>query len=317
MGTGDTQIVYKGGAVVYTVDPYLVSIYRYFDLDGDSLLLSSSATVKQALAFYENRYPGGRTESTWLGIDAGEDGAFDTETDNKVISASYLNALGSDTIAFYSVKDADGDGFADDHQSGSDSGLIDVYAVWGAAPERPLVQRSSLNARFVVFSTDKDKNYTIRYRISEEYAGRTKEVWAQTIGGDSVFLPFDTIDIFQATLPAVYDSLGYDTVSMRVVLGNLPHDSTDDALLGISVHSTKRLGWERECVFTFDSYDPVFTGARPQNGDIYLKIVNENGTWLEALGTVSTSGMDARVTASNGKLYTVKWDTDGKLLEIK
>jgi hypothetical protein len=313
---GDTLLVSKTGVIEYTRVPVRTDRYRFLDHDGDGVLLDPFATVNQAVVTWESEYSriNVRIVSV-LAVDAGGDHDFESGQDNKILFASMLNARGPDTLEFYEVTDGDGDGYAVDNARG-DSSLVDMRSIKGFDPSQPLVKKTLLGTRYVLFAADSGSNYPVRYSMTEErFSGRVTRGWVVKTDSDSSFYPGDTVNLFITVKPPLADSVENDSAVMKVLLGALPNDSTDDALIGMYARVQKRYGVERDVQFRFDPAAPVGFGKEIDSGSLWLRIDYEKGEWLEINGTISAAVITAQYTDSNGTSLTIRWDRTGKLID--
>jgi hypothetical protein len=306
----DTLLVALRGIVIRTRLPLTVESYRYVDFDGDSLLINPGAQKQQALAVYQRQALTGTTEMVTAVVDAGSDGDFQKEADNRFVRYSLTITLGADTLSYAEISDADGDGYLVDNGSSVDSCMVDIVT----KSHELLQPATTTTARMVVFTADSMKNYAVRYGVVNRYLGRTVTWRIVAADGDTTFYPGDTINVSRIVEPAGSDSFATDTCVLRAVLGADPRDSLDDALIGISLHTTNRSG--RETVFRWNAATPVKSGQLPRDGTVFFRLASIDKSWIEVTGTISETSISAEVTTSGGKKYTVVWDSSGQQLSI-
>jgi hypothetical protein len=304
----DTSILYAAEAV-QNLRNNKIQLIIYSDLDGDSVLTGTHVSVAQAQVLYLTAYPDGRVESQKMGVDAGVDLNFATDTDNKIIFSSVTNTWGHDTTLFCDLTDADGDKFVVNNSS-NDSGLVNIRYIQG----RSDISKKSTFARFVTFPDDSIKNYPIQY-FSEDISARFNITqYIREIHGDSTFRPHDTVDFVRVQQSLLFDSLGLDSISIRGILGSAPNDSSDDGVIGINIHRLFKKGQDREITFSFTTDTPVFAGQTPGDGNVSMKIVALDQSWIQVTGVVLSTGINTEIITSKGIAYSVKWDKKGELI---
>ncbi len=313
----DTAIVYLAGSQIQTIEPYSALMFNCKDIDGDSFIYKAGAQQQKTRIFLARSYPGGRVETIDIGYDGGADGNLFTGDDNMMMFVSAAVLFGNDTISFVGIDDADGDGYIRKTKEDNDSGIVDIIVRRGKDDNDLFTISSTTICRMVIFSHDSTKNYAIRYGIEKRFQTRIVGWNIETIHGDSTFYPGDTVNIFRCTKPLYGDSLESDTLVVRALLGNLPADSADDAIIGIYLHSSFREGDEREFILDYSAGTPVGARTRPRNGILFAKMVNRSGDWIEVNGKIEEEVISAEVTTSGGKRYAVVWNAgEGKVLSV-
>ncbi len=311
----DTLILLLAGEITRSIEPAVKIYYRYSDFDGDSILFDPAASRQQALGYYRRSLQGNLIESGTLAVDAGEDGKFDTEGDNRTIAASALVTVADDTVSLLEMTDADGDGFVLNRAATADSGMVDITTLAGRQNSASHLLRHWVSARVVIFHDDSAKNYAIRYGVVNWFPLQTVEWTIRTAGGDTTVYPGDMAQVHRIAHPHEGDSVEADTLAMRVLLGPDPRDSTDDAMDSIFVHSKYSRGHAREKQFSFKASSP-FRGSRPDSGLVYFKALFSDHSWIEVEGAVGFETIVADVTTDDGTRYSVTWDRDGTLISI-
>ena len=311
----DTMIVSFSGAVTTKTLP-VVERYRYTDYDGDSLLYSGTTANQQIQVMLQRTGPTGRVETSRFVMDAGPDGDFATESDNRILFAEALVTDGEDTVSAVGIHDGDGDGFVLDNSYGGDSCLVDLFTVTSAATALAPLRCTTVKAKMVVFPADSTKNYAIGYEVENRFYSRTVYWTVLNRNGDSAFYTGDTVDVFRITI-AEDDSLECDTMRLAAVMGENPRDSLDDSLLGIYLHVRYRRGSEREVSFDYTAQTPIPSGGTPQEGTVYYKSTLRDGAWIEVNGSIGDTGITAEVTLSGDKRYAVTWDSEGNVLTVE
>jgi len=310
---GDTLIIRVAGS--RETDNRVVSSYSLDDGDGDGFLVNSNAGRQEANVVMQSYPQTGVTELLRMEIDAGESGSFYDTTDNVIVSASFHRIRGEDTLYAVLLSDADGDGAVVKPLSGTDSSLIGMKVSYDAFADAALLQGQTTSARMVVFA-DSTKNYAVRYRLENRYQRRVVTWSMTTVNGDSTFWPGDTVEVLRVTAPVNGgDSLTLDTLIATAVLGAVPNDSLDDALLSLHAHAVFNGSRNRETVFDFNAGTPVVTGHLPIDGTVYCMISGNSGRSIEAEASVGTDEFTATVTASDGTVYRARWNRDGSLIE--
>lgn len=313
----DTSIVSVSGSVepVSSLSP--TEFYRFSDIDGDSLLISSTASRQQARAYYTKTGALNTLTIQQIDVDAGEDRDFADSSDNGVMAAQSLILQNGDTLAFSTLTDADGDGFLQSGASASDSSIIDIVSGRFEVIQVSALNKTITHARMVAFTNDSLKNYAIRYNVVNEFAARTVTWSIHTIQGDSTFFPGDTVTVKHTTATAGNDTLTSDTLITRCALGSTPADSADDALLSIYSHSQFNRANEKDIIFDFSADPAVFNGQPVQGGTFRCIVQVRDGVWYKLEGSIDESRIVAEATASNGAAYTVIWNRDGSLVSIR
>ncbi|MBN1760038.1 MAG: hypothetical protein JW863_17055 [Chitinispirillaceae bacterium] len=312
----DTLVVSFTGAVISKTLPLSIDRYRYTDYDGDSLLLAGDDTSQQVLVEFIHE---GILDYRKIGryvVDAGPNGDFKNESDNRIVFAEALVTTLGDTITVVTVHDADGDGFVIDNGSAADSCLADLVSITFAENSLSLIKRSETTARMVVFPDDSLRNYAIRYQVENSFSSRTVNWTVIRSDGDSTFNPGDTVTIYRITTGAI-DSLEIDTMLISALLGEDAQDSLDDALLGIYIHLKYLIGRDREVVFEYNAETPVLPGMIPHNGTVYFRTGFVDDSWIKADATLYEDEIRAEVTISDDKRYEVIWDYEGKVLSLE
>lgn len=312
----DTIVVSYTGAIVTKNTPVITDRYRYTDYDGDGLLYSSAASTQQILAELVREGPDDRVQLGRIVLDAGPDGDFDTESDNRAVFAEAVVTEADDTISLVTISDADGDGFATDN--GVDSGLVNLVTIASAENPVSLLRRTGVAARMVVFPTDSFKNYAIRYQVINTFVVRTVQWNILGKNGDSTFFPGDTVDVIRSTV-ARDDSLDCDTMKIRALLGDNPRDSLDDAIIGIYLHLKYLRGDDREVIFEYSAETPIPSGGKPDDGTVYYKSAFRDDSWIEVEGILDGTVITADVTVfrTDAQRYTVTWDYAGKVVSFE
>jgi hypothetical protein len=315
----DTLIVSFAGAVVANGIPATTERYRYTDYDGDSLLYSSTAEKQQVLVVLQREGALGRVETGRYVVDAGPDGDFDLEEDNKVVFTDALVTVRGDTLSFMAVLDGDGDGFAIDNEIDSDSCLVDLSTVAFAETALAVLRRSATTARMVVFPADSQKNYAVRYAVENIFATRTVHWTVLKTDGDSTFFPGDTVNVYRITT-ATDDSLDIDTMRIGALLGEDGRDTLDDSLLGIYLHVKFLRGNDREVRFDYTAETPIPSGGEPSDGTVYFSTTFRDGSRIEVDGSLEETVISAEVTIttdSGEKRYAVTWDYAGEVVSVE
>ncbi|NLD99484.1 MAG: hypothetical protein GX640_06380 [Fibrobacter sp.] len=282
--------------------------YRYFDLDGDSVLFNPSSKINRVMGRFETRHLLGRTDILVLGIDGGNDGNFNTVSDNKVIKGEYSQLYMGDTLLCYSLSDADNDGYIL-NKAVSDSQLVGVSVFWKLS----VISRKSATVTMVTFPGDGLKDYLISYSSEETVVGRTVKCWVRGRSG-TLFYPSDTVRIYRVTLPLLPgDSLQCDTTIITIKLGGTPHDSLDDKLIGLYTHSVVNRLMDTECKFEFRSAVPLTYGSAIKSGTFDMELLYKGKGWFEIVGNITETEIDAVVRFGDESSHA-RWGRDGVVI---
>lgn len=310
----DTAVKMLSSAKVYSNGLLERESYTCVDRDGDSLLVANNPSKQQQIEVVSRQVTTGDLSREFrFGIDAGITNDFSLEDDNRIIDMYALTLHLSDTVSLTVLHDADGDGFVAIPWSSADSAIVDVVQKMDILGASKLALSTSLNARMVVFP-DEDKNYCIRYSTGKRFVGYDLNWSTSSKSGDSTFYAGDTVVIMRTIIPTSTDSIQGDTLSFTVLTGDDPADSTDDALLGISVHKKLRKGEGREVKFTFTADEPISAGSTDVIGSVYYFTRFANDFTIEVNGSIGKEKIVAEAVTSEGKTWSVTWDRAGNVL---
>jgi len=287
----------------------LSPFYRYEDADGDSVVNHPTASTWRAKATFGTAI-GSYAETTVFDIDAGPDKDFDSDSDNVIYESFYLKTNGIDTLRYYVMKDADGDGAVVDAGS-ADSCLVDLRYESRSAF---LSTTTSLSIRWVVFPHDTSRSYMIRACGFETSSQATVHTTIFGTRPDSCFYAGDTAQLTVVSVRPFDGCVQTDTAYMTVKLGPVPNDSTDDSLLAAHAHATACSGSERDVTFSFASATPIGRGQKPIAGTFMYAVAYGGGESAAVQGSFDQTGIAAIYTDSQGNSLQILWDRDGAVV---
>ena len=309
----DTLIKKISGAKEFSSGLIQREAYVISDRDGDSVLVNNITDIQQVNVFLGQQLTDKLFKQFMYAIDPGESNDFSVEHDNRIIAMTTLVTHENDTISSTVLTDADEDGFVAVIMDDDDSAVVDVEMVDRLLEDTPLAFETTLKIRMMVFK-DESRNYCIRYNSKKRFSGYDVNWSMENVSGDSDFYAGDTIVAKRIIIPVDNDSIQGDTLSVTVLTGQNPTDSTDDALLAIDVHKKLKKGEGREIVFTFTADKPVYPETTDWTGSVFYRTRLANDFEIEVNGIIGEDEITAEAVTSEGDIWSVTWDRDGKVL---
>ena len=281
--------------------------YRYADGDGDSIINNRDGKPNQAIADVAVINPLGGVEKTVLSADGGSDNNLDTKADNRLLAFSYvkLSAQG-DTASFAHYESFSGASFIID-PTRTDSCLVRLHSI----DTDILLHRTVTEAVFAVFPSDSIKNYPV-YMQSRKFFDNGKIVTSLVRGArpDSLLHAGDT-GWARIIVDSPNDIAIADTLQYGVMFGKNPGDSSATSLLSIRRHVVRRLGDERESIFSVKSDLPLARNQALESGSLSLALNYADGQWIHIEGTFTPDKISAVFSDSKGDTLNLAWDRSG------
>jgi hypothetical protein len=281
--------------------------YRFADSDGDSIINNRDGKPNQVIAEVTVINPLGGVDKTMLSADGGADNNLDTKADNRLLAFSYvkLSAQG-DTASFTHYESFSGASFIID-PTRTDSCLVRLRSI----DTDILLRRTVTEAVFAVFPSDSVKNYPV-YVQSSKFFDNGKIVTSLVRGArlDSLLYAGDTAWA-RIIVDSPNDIAIADTLQYGVLLGKNPGDSSTTSLLSIRRHVVRRLGDERESIFSVKSDWPLAHNQALQSGSLSLTLNYADGQWIHIDGTFTSDKIIAVFTDSKEDTLNLAWDRSG------
>jgi hypothetical protein len=167
-------------------------------------------------------------------------------------------------------------------------------------------------AVFVVFpGADSVKNYPV-YVQSRKFFDNGKIVTSLVRGArpDSLLHAGDT-GWARIIVDSPNDIAIADTLQYGVMFGKNPGDSSATSLLSIRRHVVRRLGDERESIFSVKSDLPLARNQALESGSLSLALNYADGQWIHIEGTFTPDKISAVFSDSKGDTLNLAWDRSG------
>ncbi len=291
--------------------------YRIDDVDGDGVV--NTGSIEDRARYRQSTVAHGELDiarvemNQTVIIGPGEDGDYDSESDNSIFSFVSQSSVVGDTLEYESYTDADGDGVPVD--GALDSCVVTVHAVKKKFGLNGPIRRTEHTIGYVVFPQNHSRNYPVKYRESVQNRLRPDTTaLVVRIDGDSVFYPGDTVSAEMVVAGGREDEIVSDTARMIMVLGSDGTREDDDFLLSVYARSRRRFGEEREIEYLVESEKPFGRGTPPLSGTLEYRVRREDNSSADILATFDSESISAIVTTTrHGKLEIV-WDRNGNVI---
>jgi hypothetical protein len=288
--------------------------YSVVDLDGDGVLNPAQGGDNSATVTAVTRFAGvrsGQVETLVLRVDAGPDGDFDAEEDNRIVGeASWVRMGGGDTLAYARYADADGDGVL--FVEGSESAL-DV--VWFQKDPGVFVAWHTLRFRLITNGNEAEDVIVKLYGEEERRSGRTSCLVILDENGDSVI---SEGDMAHATWSTLYSPDRDSIISASIACVYDPQsgiqNERDNLYHELSMEEQKRFGFVRERSFSFTTDTPVPDGQEPESGHISMQVTYFNGKSISLEADFTTGSFSGTYTGPDGETLDVAWNENGEVI---
>jgi hypothetical protein len=285
------------------------------DMDGDGVVNGEEQYAGKARVELTCAEANGVTESAVIEVAAGPDRNFDTEGDNQILTLNWKRTKDGEVLASAVYTDADGDGMLVDNAS-TDASVVDLSLYEQDNIFKPFVESTSLDIRMEV--TDEEGDGRVISISGEEILinGRINRIKAVNADGEEVINPRDMVHVYLTTdYPVDTDSMLNAEVIFVLNVGDGLQDVTDNLLYELHATSEPRWGLVKKWEFHFIADDPVPHGEKAKNGSVEIIAIYKDGKTASLAGTFDVGKLDATLTGPEGNSLTVKWDTNGTIIE--
>lgn len=287
-------------------------------VDENGTILDGQPIASLAHARYESIAPNGVMDVLTISVHSGPDGEFDTESDNRILSAHWERKAGEETIAYAKYSDADNDGILVDNGASQPSPVdIEYYEKNPAA--NPFVEYRRLVVRILCDGTEDGvkSDPVVKVHGEQKYtSGRLTTVTVVDTDGDSTISAGEKARFIVETQTAP-QSTPVRAASFECVFDPQSglNDHSDNLYYEIHARQEKRFGWERKTSFDFTTTEPVLEGQMPTSGHIELAVEYADGTGASVVADFSDGKFSGTYTNPQGETLQVSWDENGNVVE--
>lgn len=287
-------------------------------VDENGAVLEGQPIGSTAHMRYETIAANGVIDVLTMSVHSGPDDDFDTEPDNRILSAHWERKAGDELIAYAKYSDADNDGILVDNGAAQPS-PVDVEYYEKNPVANPFVEYRRLVVRILCDGTEDGvkSDPVVKVHGEQKYTtGRITTVAVVDSDGDSTISAGEMARFIVETQTAP-QSAPVRAASFECVFNPQSglNDASDNLYYEIHARQEKRFGWERKTSFDFTTTEPVLEGQAPASGHIELAVEYADGTSASVVADFSDGRFSGTYTNPRGETMQVSWDENGNVIE--
>lgn len=290
--------------------------YKFTNQRANFTFIDSDTNRYLDSAFIFYTVPGNHGLETILSAKAtsGNDNNF---TDKEKIRTYFYQSLqktANDTIALYSVKDADGDGNVFD--STSISNTADYRIRVKNINALSYLNYTDINLKALIHSADPQKIHPLLFYEKLTYKNGSSELISiYTDKPDSLYSEGDTVTI--KSQKQIITLSGTDTVTAhyKVFPGENFSDSTNYQLISYNVTMLYSHGDIHSAEYFFVPDAPTTPSTENLSGSLEMHFTYSNGDNANLIGTITNNEPHVIYTDPQGKEYSIVFNNSGEVKE--
>jgi hypothetical protein len=282
------------------------------DADGDGILNpmpSGGSKAKMEVSTTD----GGIKEQTTVIVGPGPDNDFDTLPDNVTYAVNWLKIkiAGSDTLGSAVYSDADLDGTVLDNAKAS---LVDLELYEkGPTQDHADALWSKVKMRIVVrYGIESKDAQRVHFEMQSKDGRLTTADLLNLEGGPDFNMrgKLKAQFLVVGTTPA--DTVDTMRTNLIMTVGSDLDNKSDDSVFALDVYVKKKMGEEKNALFTFASDLPIPSGKDPQSGRVSMHIEYSDASTVDLNGTMKDKSLDVKVKTRDDKQLLIVWDALGR-----